>query len=501
MEKGNQIQKAITIYVPGNLCNLRCSYCYVSQCLMLNHEEKPVFQYSVEHMVKAFRPERIGGIAYFTVIGGGETLLPLEVVPFVKGLLHQGHVVEVVTNNTLDERIDELLNMPVEDCARLIVKCSLHWNELVRINKVDSYFANIRKIVAAGASSYPFMVICDEYMDKLDEICTTCEREIGVLPQCTPCVVAESREDFLRGGAAVTKPACTPEFVTKIDERMHSKLFKESVRFLNIDPQKVFCYAGKWAFGVWMDSGTVLKCHDIRTNYNFFDNIDEPFEGEYVGCECGVATCGLQYPLFGLGMIPEISNVPTYTEMVCDREGLFQEEVKSLMDTKICEGKHILTDAEQIDFLMNKICEKNKQLAEMEKEKKKAKGGIINAEMVKKLLALVDANKMSYADLKDITYEYFQSVYAVCCTMGNGEMVYKSILEKIYKGLLESHAYDDVDVLYDSEKAYLISKGLLEMPITVMVTCEEYFEVMQESLRKRDWREVAQIYYDQTKLW
>ena len=67
------------------------------------------------HMVEAFRPERIGGNAHITVIGAGETLIPPEVVPFVKGLLHLGHVVELVTNNTLNQRIDELLDTPRED--------------------------------------------------------------------------------------------------------------------------------------------------------------------------------------------------------------------------------------------------------------------------------------------------------------------------------------------------------------------------------------------------
>ena len=103
------IKRAITVYVPGNVCNFRCSYCYVSECLRDGHEQAGHFNYSVEHMVEAFRPERIGGNAHITVIGAGETLIPPEVVPFVKGLLHLGHVVELVTNNTLNQRIDELL--------------------------------------------------------------------------------------------------------------------------------------------------------------------------------------------------------------------------------------------------------------------------------------------------------------------------------------------------------------------------------------------------------
>ena len=147
-----KIKKAITVYVPGNICNLRCSYCYITECLKNSHGTKAQFNYSVEHMIAAFAPERLGGIAYIMVIGEGETLIPPEIVPFVKGLLHQGHVVEVITNNTIDERIEELLDAPKEDLKRLIVKCSLHYVELKRLNKVESYFANIRRIIAAGAS-------------------------------------------------------------------------------------------------------------------------------------------------------------------------------------------------------------------------------------------------------------------------------------------------------------------------------------------------------------
>ena len=229
------IKRAITVYVPGNVCNFRCSYCYVSECLRDGHEQAGHFNYSVEHMVEAFRPERIGGNAHITVIGAGETLIPPEVVPFVKGLLHLGHVVELVTNNTLNQRIDELLDTPREDIGRLIVKCSLHWKELKRLHKVEDYFNNIKRIIAAGASSYPFLVICDEYMNELDEIIDICKRELGAVPQCTPCVTAETRADFLKGGVAMTSPACTPAFVKEIDKKFHSKLFEQSVRFLDVD--------------------------------------------------------------------------------------------------------------------------------------------------------------------------------------------------------------------------------------------------------------------------
>jgi len=501
MKKYDRIQKEITVYVPGNICNMRCSYCYVSECLMQGHEEKPKFSYSVEHMVEAFRPERIGGIAYFVVIGNGETLLVPEVVPFVKGLLSQGHVVEVVTNNTVDKRIDELLEAPAEDLARLIIKCSLHWKELVRLKKVDSYFANIRKIVAAGASSYPFVVICDEYMEDLEEICETCKRELGVPPHCTPCLISENREEFMRGGVAVTSPACTPEFTEYIDERFHSKIFTEVVRFLDVDPQKIFCYAGKWAFGVGMDTGHVVKCHNVSVGVNFFENIEEPFECDYVGCECGLATCSVQYGLFAQGMIPEVPNVPSYAEMVCDREGLFSDEVKRLMSVKICDGDRVLSEQERIEFLMNQVVEKNKYIDALVAGYREREGAGLKLGLVETLLARMNENKFSYEDLCDITYEHLLQSYKVCTTMENGEAMFKNILERIYSGILLSHEYEGIDVLYDAKAGCAVTTGLEKMPITCMVVSDEYCEEMQLALQEKDCRKVARIYYEQIKCW
>ena len=52
------------------LCNLRCSYCYVTECLKYSMDGHAEFNYSVEHMIKAFEPARLGGIAYIVVDRG-----------------------------------------------------------------------------------------------------------------------------------------------------------------------------------------------------------------------------------------------------------------------------------------------------------------------------------------------------------------------------------------------------------------------------------------------
>lgn len=240
------IKKTITAYVPGNACNLRCSYCYVTECFRKKHINYAYFNYPVEHMIKSFSPERIGGghgkeeLAHIVVIGGGETLIPSEVIPFVKGLLAQGHIVELVTNATLNDRIEELLDLSPKDLERLIVKCSLHWNELKRLNKLEDYFSNIKKILSAGASAYPFLTIGPEYMDSLEEIHDVCLHEIGALPHCTPCITTDTKEAALSGGKYSTNPACTQAFIEKIESLFHSKVFEWSVKFLDIDVKKFF---------------------------------------------------------------------------------------------------------------------------------------------------------------------------------------------------------------------------------------------------------------------
>lgn len=498
----NKIKKTITVYVPGNVCNFRCSYCYIADCLKGGQQEYAHFSYSVEHMVAAFRPERIGGIAYIVVIGIGETLIPAEVVPFVKGLLHQGHVVEVVTNNTLNNRIDELLDMPREDLSRLIVKCSLHWLELKRLKKVDDYFSNIKKVIAAGASAYPFMVICEEYMEYWQEICEKCEEEIGALPECTPCVVGERRVGILKGDTKTTKPECTSEFVRQVQDTFHSRLFEESVRFLSIDQTKTFCYAGKWSFGVGMGTGDMVKCHNLSADYNFYEDIDKKIELDYAGYDCGLSTCSLQYQLYGLGVLPEINHVPTYSEMICERRGLFTKEVADLMDTKISDEEPILTEKEKIDLLLKQISEKDefadkcmlmikkqkRELSEREEQK-----SVQNT--LKEVLTKMEENQFTYRDCLSITYEHLKTLYEICREMENEEQGRK-VFETIYKEMLDSVA--GVGCIYDDEME-AVAVGVRKMPITAMAVREEDYEEVTRALQAGDYVKLADIYYTEVQ--
>lgn len=341
----DKIVRSITTYVPGTICNFRCKYCYISKAGD-EHLQKGSYDYSLDIMIKAFNPKRLGGIAEITVIGGGETLMDGIVIPFIHGLLQYGHVVTVVTNLTLNNRIDQLLNFPKEYLKRLIVKGSLHWEELKRLNKIDDFFSNMNKVIQRGASSYPFLVISKEYMPYLEEINKTCMERLGALPHCSVAMAFDETTDIARGGKVKTDPECTPEFLDLVNKTYDSDVFRTIVRFVDIDVKKIFCYAGKWSFGIDLKNGSLMKCHRCPKEYNFFADIDKMPHLEAIGNNCQIASCALQYNFVGLGLIPEIADVPTYGKMLA-RSNLINNEVVDLLDIKFSDVYKQYNDKEQ----------------------------------------------------------------------------------------------------------------------------------------------------------
>ena len=77
-----RLSKVIWTGIPGTLCNLNCSYCYVGE----KEGKKGEYLHSIDHMLKCFEPKRFGGPVFFEGTGSGETLLWDEIVPFTKGM-------------------------------------------------------------------------------------------------------------------------------------------------------------------------------------------------------------------------------------------------------------------------------------------------------------------------------------------------------------------------------------------------------------------------------
>ena len=146
--KKDILKRFIDCYVPITTCNLRCHYCYITQQRKFD-AKIPEFKYSAEYVAKALSKERLGGTCCLNFCGGGETLMPKEMVPIIKALLREGHYVMVVTNGTLSHRFDEITEFPPELLERLFFKFSFHFFELKRLNIMDKFYA----LTATGKGS------------------------------------------------------------------------------------------------------------------------------------------------------------------------------------------------------------------------------------------------------------------------------------------------------------------------------------------------------------
>lgn len=141
------MKKFIDIHVPISICNFNCKYCYVKQ-EKNNDREKTIFKYSPETVKKALSIERMGGICHFNICGEGETLIPRELVEYVRVLLENGHYVMIVTNGTLSNRFDEYFQLPKECIERLAFKFSFHYQELkekIYLISLTEILTNVKK--------------------------------------------------------------------------------------------------------------------------------------------------------------------------------------------------------------------------------------------------------------------------------------------------------------------------------------------------------------------
>lgn len=330
----SKIVKTITACVPGSACNFNCSYCYIGKCCDEKHRIPTKFQYSVEHMVKAFSPERLGGYADIIVIGNGETLIPPEVVPFIKGLLKQGHIIEVATNLTLNDRVNELLQTDKKDIERLVMRPSFHFHELKRLNKLDDFFSNLNKFYKAGASCIPFMVICKDYMNDLDEIRNLFLDRFGSLPQVTPTLAYDEETDIKRGGLVKCDPEITPEFKQLIKEKFNSNVFELCCDYLDVDPKTVFCRAGECGFCVTLDNGNVQRCHACPPEFSMFENIKRKIELGPIGNNCCINTCAMQYQFIAQGFLDGYSIDKTHLSVFAGNGRItkFSETAKNMLN-------------------------------------------------------------------------------------------------------------------------------------------------------------------------
>lgn len=293
-----------------------------------------VLKYPVEHIVKALACERLGGQCWFSICGAGETLVQDEVIGITKGLLENGHFVNITTNGTLTKKFEELADACEDNISHLHLSFSMHYLELKRLNLLDTFFQNVNFMRNRGASILVQINLCDEYIPHIDEIKAICLKRVGAYPQ-----VALTRDESTMPMKIHSN--LSPEEYYKEGSRFDSPLFDFTYKNFNVK-RKEFCYAGDWAGVLNLETGILSKCYENHEGMqNIFDDITKPINFEAVGKNCKHFYCINSSHFLSLGAIPSL-NAPSYNQLRNRKEARWYSN-------------------EMIDFLENRLYDTNKK--------------------------------------------------------------------------------------------------------------------------------------------
>lgn len=350
MEK---IKYFIDCGVPTYMCNFKCSYCYISTWENWKQNEKSLkIKYSAEQFKKAFAQKRWGGRIMFNFCAAGETMLCKELLPIIRALLEEGHYCMIVTNGTISNKFDELSNFDKELRKRLFIKFSYHYLELKRLNLLENFFKNVRKMKESKISFTVEITSDDNYVEHIEEIKSRCLKEIGAFPHVTVC-----REE--NNDVPVMTKLEKNNFI-KIWESFESELFDFKMEIFG-KKRKEFCYAGEWSFFLDMGTGDLKQCYRGATIQNVFQNIDKKIKKIPIGSNCPDAHCWNGHAFLCFGAIPDY-NCPTYAKMrnrkCIDGSEWLQPEMKEFMESKLNESNRMHTKIEKCYFNLNIFCKK-----------------------------------------------------------------------------------------------------------------------------------------------
>ena len=301
----DSMHKLILCFIPTNKCNLKCNYCFVSQTHDWERDDM-LFKFPVEHIIKGLSKERLGGACYINLTAQGETLLYKDIVPLTRGLLEEGHYVEIITNATVSKRVDEILSFPEDLLNHLFFKCSYHYEQLKDKPIEKVYWQNVQKIKRSPCSFTVELMPHDEIAGRIDDICARCENNAGAVCHATvgritkrrdiPILTNMSKEDYV-----------------KTWSRLDSTMFRLKMDLFGVK-RKEFCYAGEWSLLVDIGSGEASQCYGRPNTQNIFKDLSKPIKFRPVGYSCMQPFCFNGHAHIAWGIIPEL-NSPTYYEV------------------------------------------------------------------------------------------------------------------------------------------------------------------------------------------
>lgn len=349
------MKRFIDIRVPIETCNFRCHYCYIAQQHRFD-KALPVFKYSPEFFGKALSAERLGGPVHINMCGGGETLLPKEMPQIIYELLKQGHYIFVVTNGSCFKRFDEILALvPSDLLPHLGFKFSFHYLELKRLNLMEKFFDNIRKVWVAGCSFSLELTPNDELIPLIPEIKEVCLKNVGAL-----CHISVARDDRKIDVPILT--SLSREQYIETWGQFDSAFFDFKMSTFNVK-RKEFCYAGAWSGYLDLGTGEMSQCY-CGQSQNIYQDLNSPIDFAHcIGYNCKEAHCFNSHAFLTVGLIPELET-PFY----------------ATMRNRITNDGREWLSAEMKEFLSHQLKEENSLYSEKEKKlygnKKTLKDGL-----------------------------------------------------------------------------------------------------------------------------
>lgn len=326
MEK---IKRFFECLIPITVCNLECEYCYVIQ---ENRRSMKMsnFKYKPEWIIKCLNKERLGGTCLFSICGAGETLIQKEVSDIVIGLANEGHYVNITNNGTQTKEIKKIINS-VSNTNHLLFSFSLHYNELLKRNLLNTFFDNVLYCRNNGASILVQLNLYDGYINKIKEIKDICIEKIGAFPQ-----VPTTRDESTKPFKFHTKYSNQNYY--KYGKMFNSPLFDFTYEKFN-EKRNEFCYAGDWSGVLDIETGFLKKCYaNMENNQNIFENPYSKINFSAIGSHCKSPYCINNSHFLSLGVIPSLKT-PSYSDLrnrICIDGTEWQEKtMKYVLNTKL----------------------------------------------------------------------------------------------------------------------------------------------------------------------
>lgn len=266
-------------------CNLRCDYCYLWQHGHVNDKANCVLRNSLDYVLKAFSPKRLGGICYINLAGDGETMLPEDIEELLLGLMDQGHYLTVFTNGTMSGKIKSLILKAKSRgiSSHIHFNLSLHYLELERLGLKNKFTETAHFLKKEGISVSVSVILGKSYVPVIDDIKAYCDTELHIKPQIGRAFNEDDSGNVAWSLTDEEYENAVARFVGQTKAPQLDNFHKK---------EKRFCYAGQWSLVLDLTTGVASQCVNNSDNiFNFYDSIDQLPELLPVGNCCKAVCC------------------------------------------------------------------------------------------------------------------------------------------------------------------------------------------------------------------